>query len=465
MDGRVVVRRGGQPCCRTGRSPAGVPGRGVRRRAAARSHRGGRRRRRAGCRHPRCRRCRQAQQQPSRSRIHRFGLSPSCSPATTRPSPARSAKRSVSRSSPTSCSADKVAAIAKLQSRGKVVAMIGDGGERRRRIGSRPISAWRWGAAPTWRSRPLTSPLVNDDLRGAATAIRLSRATLRTIKTNLFWAFVYNVAAIPLAAFGLLNPMPAGAAMASPASSSSEQPALAPFRRRIDHYRPEGPVRRPRRCPDRAVTRRPRSRGRRFRDPDLCRDTRLGADQEGAGPGSPTVTSPLRVSASTVRGMASRKSTAMLPWTGHAEPLGHRDGLVGDDFAGARAAFDLPRGTAQDDRTVADVGDDGPGRRSRSLLRNRCSVRTVSRRPTFGRQWVISPPRAHLSDGEGFPAIRTRLCVPSLSTTSRCAPLGGVDQPQPRWPRGRRGSIGMRIATGTDAVSTTRVRISSGNAC
>jgi Cu+-exporting ATPase len=56
--------------------------------------------------------------------------------------------------------------------------------------------------------------LVRGDLRAAADAIRLSRRTLRTIKTNLFWAFGYNIAAIPLAALSLLNPMLAGAAMA-----------------------------------------------------------------------------------------------------------------------------------------------------------------------------------------------------------------------------------------------------------
>ena len=56
--------------------------------------------------------------------------------------------------------------------------------------------------------------LVRGDLRVTADAIRLSRATLRTIKGNLFWAFAYNIAALPLAAAGLLNPMFAGAAMA-----------------------------------------------------------------------------------------------------------------------------------------------------------------------------------------------------------------------------------------------------------
>ena len=74
--------------------------------------------------------------------------------------------------------------------------------------------------------------LVRGDLRAAVDAIRLSRRTLATIKGNLFWAFAYNVAALPLAAAGLLNPMLAGAAMAlSSAVRGRQQPAAAPLPR------------------------------------------------------------------------------------------------------------------------------------------------------------------------------------------------------------------------------------------
>ena len=71
--------------------------------------------------------------------------------------------------------------------------------------------------------------LVRGDLRAAVDAIRLSRRTLRTIKGNLFWAFAYNVAALPLACAGLLNPLIAGAAMAfSSRVRGQQQPAAAP---------------------------------------------------------------------------------------------------------------------------------------------------------------------------------------------------------------------------------------------